>query len=132
VLPDPKAWVDPGNLYALSTAMHFVFNIIETDPADEGQVIYFRVPPAFGMVGISNLRAQSGYVDASYVRKEGMIEITVSGTGDGKIVVVGAAGADRVTRDGTPWEEWVSDGTGDIIITSDLENRSFTITPRKD
>ena len=132
VLPDPKAWVDPGNLYALSTAMHFVFNIIETDPADEGQLIYFRVPPTFGMVGASNMRTHFGYLDASYVSKGKMIEITVSGTGDGKIIVIGASGADRVTRDGTPWEEWVSDGSGNVIITSDLEHRSFTITPRKE
>jgi len=131
VLPDPTAWVDPGNLYALSTAMHLVFNLVETDPGDEKQKIYFRVPPTFNMVGVSNLRIQAGYLDASYFRKGGEVEISVSGSGEGKLVVVGFARNVQVERDGTPWNNWLSDAAGDIIITTDLNDHTFTITSKE-
>ena len=127
VLPDSSAWVDPGNLYALSTAMHVVFTMVDTDPADEGQRVYFRIPPTFGMAAVTNLKASRGYLDATYQRKGGNIEITLAGWGEGELVVVGAGEANEVLRDGVAMKEWRRDDGGDLHIFTDFRPHRFAI-----
>lgn len=127
VLPDPSAWVDPGNLYALSTAMHMVFNFIETDPEDTAQVVYFRVPPTFGMAAVTNLKAHRGYLDASFERKDKRTEISISGYGKGRLAVMGCSGTSRVLVDGIPTDGWSLDRSGTIHITTDFRPHRLTI-----
>jgi hypothetical protein len=127
ILPDSSAWVDPGNLYALSTAMHMVFNIIETDPADERQVVHIRVPSSFGMVSVTNLKANKGYLDAAFVRKNGSVDVSISGRGEGRLVIVGAEGDLEVSRDGVLYELWSRDAIGNTHITTDFHPHKFTI-----
>ncbi len=127
VYPEPSAWVDPGNLYALSTAMHMVFTIVDADPGDPGQTVYFRVPPSFGMVAVTNLRSTHGYIDASFVQYEGSVKISIAGEGEGKIVIVGHGETAEVERDGILYDRWVIDQNGDLDISTDFELHKFVI-----
>jgi hypothetical protein len=127
VLPDSSAWVDPGNLYALSTAMHLVFNIIETDPGDTEQVVYVRVPTNLGTVSVTNLKAHRGFIDAAFNRKEAALEISLSGEGDGTLVVVGWNAKAGILRDGVPYDRWSVDQSGALRITTDFKPHRFTI-----
>ena len=127
LFPDSTAWVDPGNLLALSTAMHMVFTIVETDPGDEDQRLYFRVPSSLGAVAVSNLKGRGGYIDATFVRVGDGIELSLSGAGKGEIVVVGVAKDVRVKKDGLPYEGWRWDAPGSLHIQTDFHPHRFTI-----
>ncbi len=127
VLPDSSAWVDAGNLYALSTAMHVVFTIVDSDPADEGQTVTFRVPPSFGVVAVTNLRTHRGYFDATYHRMDRSIEINLMGVGNGELVVVGAGKVESVRKDGNVTDRWEMDDSGNLHIFTDFRPHRFTI-----
>ena len=51
----------------------------------------------------------------------------MSGKGEGKIVIVGHSGLNKVERDGTPYDQWVIDKNGDLHISTDFELHKFTI-----
>jgi len=129
VLPDSSAWVDPGNLYAMATAMHVVFTIVDVDAGDPAQRVFIRVPTSVGFVGVTNLKAREGMLNVTWRRIDGGDEITLSGRGEGSVVVVGKdpEGTYGVTRDGEPWEAWKMDANGRLSIRTDLRPHVITI-----
>ena len=129
VLPDSSAWVDPGNLYALATAMHMVFTMVDVDVSDRDQRVYIRVPSSLGLVAVTNLRSFYGTIDLTYKKIEGGEEITLSGQGDGELVLVGKDPEGRflLMRDGDVYDDWKLDASGRIKIGTDFKPHSFLI-----
>ncbi len=127
VLPDSSAWVDPGNLYAMATAMHMVFTMVDVDVGDRDQKVHVRIPESLGLVGVKNLRSREGWIDLTFRRTGAGKEISVNGVGSGELVLVGEdpKGRYEVKRDGEIYDGWELDERGSIVVRTDLRPHTF-------
>ncbi len=130
VLPSPSAWVDPGNLYSMGTAMRVVFFIVDSDMGGRTPSITLRVPSSVSELSAANIQTPAGYADLLYERDDGGIKVTLSGDGEGVLrILYEEEGRPRVTRDGEDYEHVSFGGSPPAVdIRTDFTPHTFRLS----
>jgi hypothetical protein len=129
VIPSPSAWVDPGNLYSMGTAIRVVFFMIDSRMDGPTPMITLRIPEGISTISASNIRTPSGYVDIIFERDEGSTSISVNGEGEGSIkILLEGQGKPSISRNGERYDHFsFSDSPPAIEITTDFTHHTFQL-----
>jgi hypothetical protein len=132
VLPSPSAWVDPGNLYSMGTAMRVVFFIVNSDMEGRTPAVTLRVPASVGSLSAANIQTPAGYADLLYEREagDGDIEVTLSGDGEGVLrILFEGDGPPAVSRDGEAYDHVsLLDSPPAVEIRTDFTAHTFRLS----
>jgi hypothetical protein len=130
VLPSPTAWVDPGNLYSMGTAIRALFFIVDSRMEGAGPFITLRVPPTLASLSASDIQTPTGYATLLYAQDERDITLFLSGDGEGSVRILHVhEGKPAVTRDGEPYPQAAfSDAPPAVTLTTDFSPHTFTLS----
>ncbi len=130
VLPSASAWVDPGNLYSMGTAIRVITFILDSGMGGSASDITLRIPDSINTLSASNVQTPSGYVDILYRRAKNSLEIFISGDGDGVLrILLDEKRTPHVSRDGEEYPHVsLVDSPPALEITTDFSAHSFLVS----
>jgi hypothetical protein len=130
VLPSPSAWVDPGNLYSMGTAIRVVFFIVDSRMDGSTPLIVLRVPECIRSLAAANIQTPTGYIDLNLRRNEDSTLLQVSGDGEGTILLLYEGKENPfVTRDGEQYPHVsIHHAPSSLEISTDFTHHSFVVS----
>lgn len=134
VLPSPSAWVDPGNLYSMGTAMRVVFFMIDSKMDGPVASITLRIPDCIKTISASNIQTPLGYVDVLFERNDHRTTVHVSGKGEGilRILLTEGEAEPSITRDGDPYQNFsFFESPAAVEINTDFTHHTFLLSVEK-